>query len=61
MIYVRKSKVEDANKMLKMLLELDKETKFMMLEPGERSTNVKGIEWSGKTSVWEKWICSRRH
>ena len=44
MIYVRKSKVEDANKMLKMLLELDKETKFMMLEPGERSTNVNGIE-----------------
>lgn len=44
MIYVRKSKAEDANKMLKMLLKLDKETKFMMLEPGERSTNVNGIE-----------------
>lgn len=44
MIYVRKSKAEDANKMLEMLLKLDKETKFMMLEPGERSTNVNGIE-----------------
>lgn len=44
MMYIRRSKIEDANKMLKMLLELDKETKFMLLEPGERSTNITGIE-----------------
>lgn len=34
---IRKIKMEDANSYLEMLLNLDKETKFMMFEPQERS------------------------
>lgn len=41
---IRKARIEDSEKMLEMLLKLDEETKFMMLEPGERSNNIKGIE-----------------
>ena len=37
---IRKIKMEDANSYLEMLLNLDKETKFMMFEPGERSKSI---------------------
>ena len=40
---IRKIKVEDADNLLKMLLELDKETKFMLLELGERSNDVSKV------------------
>lgn len=40
---IRKIKVEDADNLLKMLLELDKETKFMLLEPGERANDISKI------------------
>lgn len=40
---IRKIKVEDADNLLKMLLQLDKETKFMLLEPGERSNDVSKV------------------
>ncbi|MDU1566198.1 MAG: GNAT family N-acetyltransferase [Clostridium sp.] len=40
---IRKVKAEDANNLLKMFLELDKETKFMLLEPGERSNDVSKV------------------
>ena len=37
---IRKIKMEDANSYLEMLLNLDKETKFMMFEPEERSNSI---------------------
>ncbi|MGL5616506.1 MAG: GNAT family N-acetyltransferase [Sarcina sp.] len=37
---IRKIKLEDADSYLEMLLNLDNETKFMMFEPGERSTDI---------------------
>ncbi len=37
---VRKIEKKDANNYLNMLLNLDNETKFMMFEPGERSTDI---------------------
>lgn len=37
---VRKIEMKDANNYLNMLLNLDNETKFMMFEPGERSTDI---------------------
>ena len=37
---IRKIKMEDANSYLEMLLNLDKETKFMMFEPEERSKSI---------------------
>ncbi|MCH1959840.1 GNAT family N-acetyltransferase [Romboutsia hominis] len=37
---IRKIKMKDANNYLDMLLNLDKETKFMMFEPGERPTDI---------------------
>ena len=37
---IRKIQIEDADNYLDMLLNLDNETKFMMFEPGERSTNI---------------------
>ncbi|MCR1949864.1 hypothetical protein NSA50_02170 [Clostridium sp. DSM 100503] len=40
---IRKIKVEDADNLLKMLLELDKEMKFMLLELGERSNDISNI------------------
>ncbi len=40
---IRKVKAEDADNLLKMFLELDKETKFMLLEPGERSNDVSKV------------------
>ncbi|MGL5693624.1 MAG: GNAT family N-acetyltransferase [Peptostreptococcaceae bacterium] len=37
---IRKIQIEDANSYLDMLLNLDTETKFMMFEPNERSTDI---------------------
>lgn len=37
---IRKIQMEDANNYLDMLLNLDHETKYMMFEPGERSTDI---------------------
>ncbi|WP_250674425.1 GNAT family N-acetyltransferase (plasmid) [Paraclostridium ghonii] len=37
---IRKIQMKDANNYLSMLLNLDNETKFMMFEPGERSTDI---------------------
>ena len=37
---IRKIKMEDTNSYLEMLLNLDKETKFMMFEPQERSKSI---------------------
>ena len=37
---IRKIQIEDAANYLDMLLNLDKETKFMMFEPGERPTDI---------------------
>ncbi len=37
---IRKIQIEDASNYLEMLLKLDHETKFMMFEPGERSTDI---------------------
>ena len=37
---IRKIQIEDADSYLDMLLNLDNETKFMMFEPNERSTDI---------------------
>lgn len=37
---IRKIQMKDADNYLSMLLNLDNETKFMMFEPGERSTDI---------------------
>lgn len=37
---IRKIQMKDTNNYLSMLLNLDNETKFMMFEPGERSTDI---------------------
>ena len=37
---IRKIQMKDADNYLNMLLNLDNETKFMMFEPGERSTDI---------------------
>ncbi|MGL4570580.1 MAG: GNAT family N-acetyltransferase [Clostridium sp.] len=41
---IREIRTEDANDYLNMLLELDKETKFMLYEPNERSNNIDPIK-----------------
>ena len=41
---IRKIRIEDADNYLDMLLNLDNETKFMMFEPGERSTDINIIK-----------------
>ncbi|MCT4584463.1 MAG: GNAT family N-acetyltransferase [Peptostreptococcaceae bacterium] len=41
---IRKIKTEDANNFLNMALQLDKETKDMMLEEGERKTTSKQMK-----------------
>ena len=43
--------MEDANKYLDMLLNLDNETKFMMFEPGERSTDINIVKNTIKQSI----------
>lgn len=40
---IRKAKLNDANKLLSMLLLLDKETKYMLLEPDERDNDVSRV------------------
>ena len=39
-VEIRKIQIEDADNYLDMLLNLDKETKFMMFEPGERPSDI---------------------
>ncbi|NLZ48479.1 MAG: GNAT family N-acetyltransferase [Clostridiales bacterium] len=39
-LIIRKAELEDAENLLNMLKQLDNETKYMMYEPGERSTTV---------------------
>ena len=41
---IREIRMEDAYNYLHMLLDLDNETKFMMFEPGERSTDINNIK-----------------
>ena len=41
---IRPIKTGDSRSFLDMLKQLDKETSFMMLEPGERTTTVEGME-----------------
>ncbi|WXR60308.1 GNAT family N-acetyltransferase [Peptostreptococcaceae bacterium AGR-M142] len=41
---IRKIRIEDAKKFLEMALQLDKETKDMMLEEGERKTTVEQMQ-----------------
>ncbi|MBW6411353.1 GNAT family N-acetyltransferase [Clostridium weizhouense] len=41
---IRKANIEDWEKYLQMLKQLDTETKNMMFEPGERRTNVEQIK-----------------
>lgn len=41
---IRKAKLEDANNLLSMLLSLDKETKYMLLEPNERGNDVSRVQ-----------------
>lgn len=41
---IRKVKSEDANNLLSMLLSLDKETKYMLLEPNERENDVSRVQ-----------------
>ncbi len=38
-VTIRKGRASDSNKLFNMLCELDKETDFMMYEPGERASN----------------------
>lgn len=48
---IREIKMEDADNYLHMLLNLDNETKFMMFEPGERSTDINDIKNIIKESI----------
>lgn len=41
---IRKVKLDDANNLLSMLLSLDKETKYMLLEPNERDNDISRVE-----------------
>lgn len=41
---IRKAKLEDSNNLLSMLLALDKETKYMLLEPNERDNDVSRVQ-----------------
>lgn len=48
---VRKAKLEDANNLLSMLLALDKETKYMLLEPDERNNDVSRVQGMIQQSI----------
>ena len=48
---IRNIRIEDAENYLDMLLNLDKETKFMMFEPGERSTDINAVKNAIKKSI----------
>ncbi|MGL4873913.1 MAG: GNAT family N-acetyltransferase, partial [Clostridium sp.] len=50
-VEIRKAKIEDAENYLNMLINLDRETKFMMFEEGERTISVKEIEGIIEKSV----------
>ena len=41
---IRKAELEDSNNLLSMLLALDKETKYMLLEPEERDNDVSRVQ-----------------
>ena len=48
---IRNIRIEDAENYLDMLLNLDKETKFMMYEPGERPTDINALKNAIKKSI----------
>ncbi|MFT8348701.1 hypothetical protein [Clostridium saccharoperbutylacetonicum] len=48
---IRKVKLEDANNLLSMLLALDKETKYMLLEPDERNNDVSRVQGMIQQSI----------
>ena len=48
---IRECNNHDAEKFLQMLQQLDKETKFMLFEPGERKTTVEQMQKSIESIV----------
>ncbi|WP_026887880.1 GNAT family N-acetyltransferase [Clostridium beijerinckii] len=48
---IRKAKLEDDNNLLNMLLSLDKETKYMLLEPNEREHDISRVQGMIQQSV----------
>ena len=48
---IRNIRIEDAENYLDMLLNLDKETKFMMYEPGERPTDINAVKNAIEKSI----------
>lgn len=50
-LIIRKIEVKDSEKFLKMLDQLDHETKNMMFEPGERTTTVEEMEANIKNII----------
>lgn len=50
---IRKVKLDDANNLLSMLLSLDKETKYMLLEPNERDNDVSRVQEMIQQSINE--------
>ncbi|RII34098.1 GNAT family N-acetyltransferase [Clostridium chromiireducens] len=48
---IRKAKLEDANNLLSMLLSLDKETNYMLLEPNERDNDVSRVQGMIQQSI----------
>ena len=48
---IRNIRIEDAENYLDMLLNLDKETKFMMFEPGERPTDINALKNAIEKSI----------
>lgn len=48
---IRSVRTDDSRNFLDMLKQLDKETSFMMLEPGERTTTVEDMEANIRSTV----------
>ena len=48
---IRRAKLEDANNLLSMLSALDKETKYMLLEPDERDNDVSRVQGMIQESI----------
>lgn len=48
---IRKVKLDDANNLLSMLMSLDKETKYMLLEPNERDNDVSRVQGMIQQSI----------
>lgn len=48
---IRKAKLKDFNNLLSMLLALDKETKYMLLEPNERYSDVSRVHGMIQQSI----------